>query len=172
MNDKLLEPLKYYDGTAKALHEQNAVNYFDELLKKSCVNVDENRNTVKEYNKELDTLNNLDKRLSKLKTYRTLLIISAILPFSFSKVLYASGSMKSPPKSIYAYIPARSALVIPNISLDSNPSSVGTGPLKNTGLDTSLHILTLTNFSTSKSSVLKDCVASLSAVSSSKMVSV
>ena len=96
--------------------------------------------------------------LSLIIKYSVPFIILSILLFNLHNVLYTSGCINVPPKSIYAYIPARSALVIPNISLESNPSSVGVGPLKNTGLDTSLSEFTLTNLSISKREVLKCCV--------------
>ena len=52
MNEQLLEPVKFYENTGKQLHHDNANDFFEELLKKSHVNEEENRETVKKYNKE------------------------------------------------------------------------------------------------------------------------
>ena len=43
MENLLLEPLKYYNSTAKALHESNAKDYFDELVKKSNVDIEQTK---------------------------------------------------------------------------------------------------------------------------------
>ena len=39
MNERLLEPLKYYETEGRATHEQNANAYFDNLVSKSGINV-------------------------------------------------------------------------------------------------------------------------------------
>ena len=52
MNERLLEPLKYYETEGRATHEQNVNAYFDNLVSKSGINVEANRTIVKEYNKE------------------------------------------------------------------------------------------------------------------------
>ena len=49
MNERLLEPLKYYETEGKAKHEENVKSFLDGLIAKSGVNADENRATVKKY---------------------------------------------------------------------------------------------------------------------------
>ena len=78
MHELLIEPLKYYETVGKATHEQNAIQHFNDLLGKSGVNVEENRETVKKYNAELDVIKDLSKVLSKFKLYRVLLVIGII----------------------------------------------------------------------------------------------
>ena len=66
MNERLLEPLKYYEIEGKATHEKNVNEYFDDLVTKSGINVEENRATVKKYKKENDILTGMDKKLSNI----------------------------------------------------------------------------------------------------------
>ena len=42
MRNQLLEPLKYYEQSGKSEQEQNARAYFERLLEKSKVDVEEN----------------------------------------------------------------------------------------------------------------------------------
>ena len=79
MNELLLEPLKYYDTVGKQAHEENTRQYFDDLLKKSGVDEEENRRTVKEYNEKVEEINGLSKILSRFKFFKVMLIIAAIV---------------------------------------------------------------------------------------------
>ena len=79
MNDQLLEPLKYYDTMGKQAHEENTRQHFDDLLKKSGVDAEENRRTVKEYNEKVEEINDLSKILSRFKFFKVMLIIAAIV---------------------------------------------------------------------------------------------
>ena len=79
MNELLLEPLKYYDSFAKNAISENAEQYFDELLKKSGVNEEENKATVKAHKEELQKFEKARKKLSSLKAWRIALIILAVL---------------------------------------------------------------------------------------------
>ena len=79
MNERLLEPLKYYETEGKAKHDANVNAYFDRLVKESAIDVEENRATVKEYNKENDKTNELKGKAKKYKILRVLLIIAAIV---------------------------------------------------------------------------------------------
>jgi hypothetical protein len=79
MNEKLLEPLKYYETKGKAEHNDNVNAYFDSLVSKSMIDVEANRATVKKYRKELDTIKSIEGRLSKYNALRILSIIGIIL---------------------------------------------------------------------------------------------
>ena len=78
MNEQLLEPVKFYENTGKQLHHDNANDFFEELLKKSHVNEEENRETVKKYNTEQAKANEINKKLRRHKTAKVLLIILAV----------------------------------------------------------------------------------------------
>ncbi len=79
MNELLLEPLKGYDSHFRAHHVQNTADYFQNLLDQSRVNVEENRATVRKYDAELATIGRIEKRISKYKIFRVLLIIACVL---------------------------------------------------------------------------------------------
>ncbi len=78
MDNDLLEPLKFYETRGRELHNENAQNYFDELLAKSGVNVEENRATVKAYKAEMHRIDKLNKKIRKYKTLRVLTVIGVI----------------------------------------------------------------------------------------------
>lgn len=50
-DEELLEPSKYYTSHLKSLFHDETVKYFDELVKKSNINIEENKKTVAEYEK-------------------------------------------------------------------------------------------------------------------------
>ena len=75
----MLEPLKFYEGTAKALHDTNTKEYFEELVKKSGVDAEENRKTVAKYNKQKKIVDGLDSKISKYKTLKGFLIFCVVV---------------------------------------------------------------------------------------------
>ncbi len=82
MENLMLEPLKFYENTAKALHDKNTKEYFDELVKKSQVDEVSNRKTVAKYKKQKKIVDQLDSKIGKYKTLRgfiIFLIIASIL---------------------------------------------------------------------------------------------
>ena len=90
MENLLLEPLKYYDNTAKSLHENNAKEFFEDLVKKSGVDVEENKKTVANYNKQLLVVEGLNKKISKykfLKGFFIFLIVAGFLTALIGGVL-------------------------------------------------------------------------------------
>ncbi len=106
MNQRLLEPLKYYETEGKATHEKNVNEYFDKLLDKSGVNAEENRRTVKEYKKENDILSGMDKKLSRYKVLRVFLIIGIVLGAILALVSFASFGASATTGSILLAIGA------------------------------------------------------------------
>lgn len=75
----LLEPLKFYGQTGKATHEKNTSDYFDELVTRSGIDVEANRKTVAAYRKQMEAVAAAEDKVSKYKTYKTLLIIGIII---------------------------------------------------------------------------------------------
>ncbi len=79
MNERLLEPLKYYETTGRAEHERNVTEYFDSLLLKSNLNESENRATAKAYRAEMATVEKLRDKISRRKTLRVFVIIFIVV---------------------------------------------------------------------------------------------
>ena len=63
--DDLLEPRKKYTQFLKKEHEENTIAYFDDLVKQSGVDIDENRRTISERNKLAASKAVLDKKVGK-----------------------------------------------------------------------------------------------------------
>lgn len=89
MEHLLLEPLKYYEQTAKNAHDQNAKDYFDDLVNKSGIDVLENRKTSALYRKQAKVAEKTLSRIGKLKFWRILLIILIIIGF----ILFFVGAL-------------------------------------------------------------------------------
>ena len=79
MDDLLLEPLKYYEKVGKEEHKQNTEEYFEKLLQESGVDVEQNRETVKEYKKEQELAKDAKSVVRKRKTLRVFLIIGIVI---------------------------------------------------------------------------------------------
>lgn len=77
--DRLLEPASAYRSFYKDKFKQNAEELFDELLKKSGVNVEENRATAAEYRKLQNSAEEINKKASSKKAIRILLITLAVI---------------------------------------------------------------------------------------------
>lgn len=79
MVNDLLEPLKVYNSQYKELFKEKTVEYFDNLVKVSNVDIEANRKTIKEYKSKLKELEKTNKTLRKKKTCKVLLIILIVL---------------------------------------------------------------------------------------------
>lgn len=90
MTEQLLEPLKFYENGGRQLHSDNVNAFFDELLARSKVNVEENRASVKLYDAEMKKLSEIKKRLTKYKVLRVFAIIFTVL--FFIAALFAIGN--------------------------------------------------------------------------------
>ena len=78
MEEKLLEPVKYYNEYLKDAHLKNIEELFDNLVKESNINVEENRETVKKYKDKINEIANFDKKLKKYNLLNTILSIFVI----------------------------------------------------------------------------------------------
>ena len=80
MEDEILEPLESYNKLYKNKFNDVTVNYFDELVKTSQINVEENRKTVKEIKEKQALLEKKKKKRFWINFAKAvLIIISAIL---------------------------------------------------------------------------------------------
>ena len=81
MDDILLEPLKAYKSVYKDAVNDEAGKYFDELVEKSGIDVEANRITIKELKKVLSDANEINKKLTKLKTGKAFSVFGIVLGF-------------------------------------------------------------------------------------------
>ena len=79
MNSMIYNPQEEYDGSFKSLHASNTEKFFDALVLKSGVDIEENRKTVKEYDASLENLKKLKRKLNLWRFLRVLMIITLIL---------------------------------------------------------------------------------------------
>ncbi len=77
--DFILEPVKYYDTVLRELHKSNASSHFNSLVVESGISPEANRETVKNYNKELANISHIGGRLAGYRICLVLLIILAVL---------------------------------------------------------------------------------------------
>lgn len=88
MVDELLEPLKVYKNKFKEVHYNKTVEYFDNLVSKSKIDIDANKKTCAEYYTECNNLENLNKRIKTRKTIRTILIVLMIVSIAAVIIMF------------------------------------------------------------------------------------
>ncbi len=79
MNSMIYNPSEEFDSKFKDLHLNNTNRFFDDLVRKSGVNAEENRATVKQYEECLASVKKLRKKLNLWRFLRVLMIITLIL---------------------------------------------------------------------------------------------
>ncbi len=79
MNTVIYNPTEEYAQKFKAVHGENVQAYFDRLVEKSQVNIEENRITVEAYRKQVEKVGKLSKRVKWLKFWRVLLIVFSVI---------------------------------------------------------------------------------------------
>ena len=79
MDSMIYSPLDDFESKYKALHAEETNRYFDSLAKRSGVNIEENRRTVKEHRLQSEALEKLRKRLRLWKFLRVLMCITLLL---------------------------------------------------------------------------------------------
>lgn len=87
MKDVILSPYKTYFTTYKKLHKENTLNYWDKLVEKSGVDVNEIIQTVNKYKMILSLLSALRKKFAKFKFLRTFVIICLLISIIFLLIL-------------------------------------------------------------------------------------
>ncbi len=87
MNKVIYNPLEEFEGKFKSLHENNTTKFFNDLVKRSGVDIEENRKTVKEYIELTENLKKLKRKRMWLSVLRVVLFITIILiPLAILKV--------------------------------------------------------------------------------------
>ena len=79
MDDLLYEPLKYYETKGRQEHKANVESFFDELKKRSGVDEGQNKKTVAEYKAKQTEIEKLEKKSSRYKALRIILIIASVI---------------------------------------------------------------------------------------------
>ena len=79
MNSVIYNPLEEFEKKFKNLHLDNTNKFFEELVKKSSVNIEENRKTVEQYITYKENLAKLTKKLNLWRFLRVLMIITLVL---------------------------------------------------------------------------------------------
>ena len=74
-------PVKFYNTVGKKEFSDNAETYFEELKKRSNINVDENKATVKKIKSLEEKLNKLSKKLNKLRGFAAFFIVLCVISF-------------------------------------------------------------------------------------------
>lgn len=75
----IYNPLEEFDGKYKNLHLDNTNKFFETLVQRSGVNVEENRKTVKEHDTLKESLKKLKRKYNWLRFFRVLMCITLLL---------------------------------------------------------------------------------------------
>lgn len=79
METAIYDPLEAYETRLKELHAQKATEFFDELVQRSGIDVEKNRETVRLYNEYRENLKKLKNILGWLRFLRVLMCITLVL---------------------------------------------------------------------------------------------
>ncbi|MCH5179609.1 MAG: hypothetical protein J1F32_00105 [Erysipelotrichales bacterium] len=77
--DDFLEPRKTYEHKLHDAHHQNAINFFDDLVKQSGINIEENKQTIKKLKKTNEEKERVTKQKNKQTSLKILLIILIVI---------------------------------------------------------------------------------------------
>ena len=81
MDERLYNPLEFYEKYAKDEHNKNVTEYFNELLAKSGIDEAANKATVAKYDQQMARVEHLDRKLRRFKTLRVFMIIFTVIAF-------------------------------------------------------------------------------------------
>lgn len=84
MDERLYEPLKFYESFGKAEHDKNVKEYFESLVAKSKVDAAANRATVAKYDQQMVRVNHISSKIKRYKVLRVFMIIFTVIAFIFA----------------------------------------------------------------------------------------
>lgn len=90
IKDKLIEPLKYYYEEIKDNFKEETIKFFDELVKKSNIDIELNKSLVGEYKNLTIDRDNIGRKLKFFKFLSAFLLVVGILGLAFSGMLIYS----------------------------------------------------------------------------------
>ena len=102
MDDFIANPRKDYVNKYKGLFKENAEKYFDEVVKQSNINIEENSHRVKQYDKQVHKVEKIKQRLRSKRALKGFSIFFTILLFA--------GSLTA---LVFAFISKRFEICIP-----------------------------------------------------------
>ncbi len=79
MNSVIYNPLEEFESKYRALHGENTNAFFEALVKQSGVDIEQNRETVRQYNEFKSNLLKLKRKLNWLRFLRVLMCITIVL---------------------------------------------------------------------------------------------
>lgn len=79
MTTVIYNPLEEFDGKYRALHSENTNQFFEELVKRSGIDIEQNRKTVAKYDEIRENLVKLKKKFNWLRFWRVLMCITLVL---------------------------------------------------------------------------------------------
>lgn len=79
MDSVIYNPLEEFNSKFKGLHEKNTNDFFEKLVQQSGVDIEKNRETVRQYNEYKENLRTLRKKLNWLRFFRVLMSITILL---------------------------------------------------------------------------------------------
>lgn len=79
MDSLIYDPLEEFDGKYKDLHREKTEKFFEELVQRSMVDIEQNRATVKLYDTHIETVAKLRKKRNWRRFWRVLMCISVVL---------------------------------------------------------------------------------------------
>lgn len=79
METVIYEPLEDYEKKYKALHQKNTEHFFEDLVKRSGVDAEQNRKTVAEYEQIRENVAKLRKKRNWLRFFRVLMCLTILL---------------------------------------------------------------------------------------------
>lgn len=91
MDTDLLEPRSAYLKIYKPKHDENTNKYFDNLVKKSGINIEANRSTIKSYKDILSQMEYCNKKRNGQKALKTFLIVMTIILFLAATIFVFIG---------------------------------------------------------------------------------
>ena len=79
MNAVIYDPVEEFDGKYRQLHGENTDKFLEELVRRSGVDIEQNRKTVSLYNTYRENVAKLKKKLNWLRFLRVLMCITILL---------------------------------------------------------------------------------------------
>ena len=87
MSSVIYNPLEEFECKYKNSHSENTNKFFENLVEQSGIDIEQNRETVKQYNAYKDNLSKLKKKLNWWRFLRVLMCITILLiPLVITKI--------------------------------------------------------------------------------------
>ena len=79
VNSVIYNPLEEFESKYRELHLKNASEFFESLVQQSGIDIEQNRETVREYNGYKENIAELKKKVNKLRFWRVIMCITILL---------------------------------------------------------------------------------------------